>query len=178
MKTKILIFSVIIFVALLHHYYLRGYAYDYYFFDNIDEFYSKVEEILLIIAILSSFLFLIYSLKKKASAKFLFWGIIGIFVLNSWSERIITDSILYLNTKIKIENQTEIYSVLKPEGEVRFALHNKKTGGILTFPNILWEIDTRRRLNGQKSMYDNENDTIHIPFKKGFLKMKFLEKRK
>lgn len=155
-------------------FYLRGYLSDNYSTNDISNFRDKVEEVLFVLAILGSIFWVIYCLKtQKRSLKILFAGIIVSFLTTFWAENIISDYLLYLNTKIKVENHLENYSVIKTEDNfLRVFLFNEKE--IITFSEELKKIDKRRHQKGQTSIYEMK-DTIHIPYKMGFLGVKFLE---
>lgn len=174
MKTKILIFIPFAFILLASYEWLNPYLLERYFREDITHFKRKIEWILpTFFTLLFVFWFAFRYLKsKKMDIKFLFSGI---FILPLIPLNLFSDGLLYLNTKIKVENRLEKYQIFKDSQENFFLLQDK-TKKMIFFLHFLKKIDEKRQKNGQQSIYKMAHkDTIYIPFKEGFLGVKFLE---
>lgn len=69
---------------------------------------------------------------------------------------------MYLNTKIKVENRLEKYTIFKISEEKIFLLQNEKEKIILS-SHILKKNDEKRQKNRQQSIYKMKvGDTIQI----------------
>lgn len=177
MKTKILIFIPFAFILFASYYWLNPYLLERYFREDITHFKRKIEWILpTFFTLLFVFWFGFQYLKsKKMDIKFLFLRVVTIFLLSSASAKMFSNVFLYLNTKIKVENRLEKYQIFKDSQENIFLLQDK-TKKMIFFLHFLKKIDEKRQKNGQQSIYKMAHkDTIHIPFKEGFLGVKFLE---
>lgn len=175
MKTKILIFIPFAFILFAGYYWLNPYLLERYFREDITHFKRKIEWILFGFFTLLFLFWFIFQRLKIWNIIFLFSGVVTIFLLSSASAKMFSDVFLYLNTKIKVENRLEKYQIFKDSQENIFLLQDK-TKKMIFFPHFLKKVDEKRQKNGQQSIYKMAHkDTIYIPFKEGFLGVKFLE---
>ena len=119
---------------------------------------------------------IVYAIKKKLLSRNFLINCSLIFVLITYcSKGLIDDLLLYLNTKINVENYTKNYVVLRYDPDKVFHIYDKKNEFIV-FDEQLKKIDSIRMKKNLKSLYKlQNNDTLNIEYKVGLLKVKYLE---
>ncbi|MFB3388469.1 hypothetical protein [Flavobacterium sp. LAR06] len=133
------------------------------------ELFFILPSILVVILIVIGF-------KGKVVNRVFFLGTSILFLFTVFfSKRLTDDVLLYFNSKIKVEEISKDYVVLRNDENKVFHIYDKRSE-FISFDDQLNKIDSLRIKSNLKSLYKLENnDTLQVHYKIGFLKVKYLE---
>ena len=129
--------------------------------------------------LLSSLLLLIIIMigvrKKLITRKFFLNCILIFFLFTVFTKGLNDDILLYFNSKINIENYCKNYVVIRSDPNKVFHIYDKKNE-FIDSDQLFEKINSKRLSRNLKSLYNlQNNDTLNIDYKIGFLNVKFLE---
>lgn len=175
-KSKVITFIAIGIIISLQFFFFAPFLKQIYFYDDVRNFEKNSWKYSFVLSSLIIIFMIVYAIKKKLLSRNFLINCSLIFVLITYcSKGLIDDLLLYLNTKINVENYTKNYVVLRYDPNKVFHIYDKKNEFIV-FDEQLKKIDSIRIKKNLKSLYKlQNNDTLNIEYKVGLLKVKYLE---
>lgn len=174
-KPKNIIFTLIVFLYVLQFFVYNTNSKKLYFPEDIHNFKETSWKYSFILPLLIFIPISIYVVRKKMiNKRFIFYGILMFFVNCFFFKNLTDNLLLYLNTKINVENYTKNYIVVRHDQNKVFHIYDNKNE-FISFSNELSKINIIRLKNNVKSLYELQyKDTLNVNYKVGFLKVKFL----
>lgn len=174
-KSKIIIFTLIVSLYTLQFFVYNTNSKKLYFLEDIHNFKETSWKYSFILPLLIFIPISIYALRKKMiNKRSIFYGILMFFVSCFFFKNLTDNLLLYLNTKINIENYTKNYVVVRHDQNKVFHIYDNKNQ-FISFSNELNKINTIRLKKNLKSLFKLQyKDTLNVNYKVGFLKVKFL----
>ena len=175
-KSKLITYLIIAALIIFKIFFLNPFLKKIYFSDDIRDFEENSWEYSFILSSIVLVIAIIFALKRKLRNRKFFINCIIVFLLFALFTKGLTDDLLlYFNSKINIENYTKNYIVLRYDPNKVFHIYDKKNEFIV-FDEQLKKIDSIRLKRNLKSLYKlQNNDTLNVEYKRGFLKVKYLE---
>ena len=175
-KSKLITYYIIAALIIFKIFFLNPFLKKIYFSDDIRDFEENSWEYSFILSSIVLVIAIIFALKRKLTNRKFFINCIIVFLLVALFTKGLTDDLLlYFNSKINIENYTKNYIVLRYDPNKVFHIYDKKNEFIV-FDEQLKKIDSIRLKRNLKSLYKlQNNDTLNVEYKRGFLKVKYLE---
>ena len=175
-KYKVILLLTIVVIFSFKIFFLSPHIKEIYFSDDVRNFEKNSWKYSFILASIIITILIFYGVKRKLENRKLFIYCMLLFYLITFSSKGLTDNLLlYFNSKIKVENYTKNYVVLRHDPNKVFHIYDKKNE-FITFDNQLSKINSIRLKRNLKSLYSLKNkDTLNIEYKIGFLKVKYLE---
>ncbi|NHM04764.1 hypothetical protein [Flavobacterium celericrescens] len=175
-KNRIVAYIVLIAIFCTHIFILRPYIKEKYFdidIRNFKEISWKYSLLFLSVLLIS---FLIYGYRKKIiSVGYTFTMLLVVALFGFLFKSITDDFLLFLNSKINLENHTKGYHVVTDSSNKVFHIYENKNE-FITSPEHLNKIDSLRILKKYPSLYKFKNgDTLNVEYKLGLFNVKFLE---
>ena len=175
-KSKLITYLIIAALIIFKIFFLNPFFKKIYFSDDIRDFEENSWEYSFILSSIVLVIAIIFALKRKLTNRKFFINCIIVFLLVALFTKGLTDDLLlYFNSKINIEKYTKNYIVLRYDPNKVFHIYDKKNEFIV-FDEQLKKIDSIRLKRNLKSLYKlQNNDTLNVEYKRGFLKVKYLE---
>ena len=175
-KSKIVAYSAIIAIFCIQIFVLNPYIEDKYFNTDIRDFKEKSWKFSLLLPFVILFFFLVYGFRKKIISIGYTFSILLVATLFGFFFKSITDDfLLFLNSKINLENHTKTYHVVSDSTNKIFHIYENRNE-LITSPEQLNKIDSLRISKNYSSIYKLKNDdTLKVTYKIGLFDVKFLE---
>ena len=157
-KSKVISFLIISALISFQIFFLNPFLKRIYFSDDIRNFEEnswKYSFILPSILLITAIIFAIR--RKLANRKIFINYIIAFLLITLFSKGLTDDLLLYLNSKINVENYTKNYIVLRYDPNKVFHIYDKKNEFIV-FDEQLKKIDSVRLKRNLKSLYNLQNN--------------------
>lgn len=175
-KSTIIAYFVIGVLIILQFFFLDPYIKEKYFYIDVAAFKNESWSYSFILPSILVVIFIIIGFKRKIINRTFLFATSVLFLFSVFfSKRLTDDILLYFNSKIKIEKISKNYVVLRNDENKVFHIYDKKSE-FISFDDQLNRIDSLRIKRNLKSLYKLENnDTLQVHYKIGFLKVKYLE---
>lgn len=175
-KSRILFYLIVIVIFLFDLMILKPIVDEKYFYYDIDNFKDSSWNYSVILFVILFLSFIIYISKKSLLTKVNFFYGLFLIGLLAFSLKGLNDNLLlYLNTKIDSKKTLKTFSVIRYDPNKVFHIYDNKNEFIV-FQGNLRKIDSLRKVRKLKSLFLLQNkDTIKVPFKEGFLNIKYLD---
>lgn len=175
-KSNLIVFLVVGILVVLQIFFLHPYIKGKYFYSDIDAFKKESWKYSFILPSMLFVIVIILGFKNNMLNKTFLFSTFGLFLfVVFYSKRLTDDVLLCLNSQIKVEKFSKYYIVLRNDQNKVFHVYDNKNEFVFS-EEFLNKIDSLRLKRNLKSLYTMQNnDTIRVTYKIGFLTLKFLE---